>query len=225
VEVVHSSSGHRRLFVAGALALVAAALLGLSLLSSHSSAAAATCPSFRVLHNDRIGPASFPAGNYTLTPASGSGITCAGTTKLFARFLEDYDGVLPGGWRVSSGGSGRATFSRAGQAGFSVEPAKGGGGGGNRALGKLCPGTFTVQANTIIRPLLFKRGTYVLYIPSGSLIRCGAASRLFTSFLGQPNGVLPSPWRLTNQTATFSKAGHAIRSAFRVEPGRGAGPA
>jgi hypothetical protein len=34
--------------------------------------------------------------------------------------------------------------------------------------------------------------------------------------------MLPPPWRLKNQTATFYKPAHPERSAFRIEPIAGA---
>jgi len=40
----------------------------------------------------------------------------------------------------------------------------------------------------------------------------------FMAEIAQPNGTLPFPWRLKNQTATFYKSAHPLRSAFRVEP-------
>ena len=80
-------------------------------------------------------------------------------------------------------------------------------------------------ATTVVGSLRFTRGRFLLYIPARSLITCNRASVLFTRFLAQPGGRLPSPWRLTNQTATFFKPAHPLRSAFRVEPLNGAGPA
>jgi hypothetical protein len=198
-----------------AAALVASlALLGVS---AAGPAAAASCPSFRVLHDDRVGPASLPAGNYAVTVETG--LSCAASTKLLARFLEDYDGVLPRPWKVLAEGSGKASFTRPGQPGFSVsrEPG-GGGGGGNNLLGKLCGGTFTVNAGSRVGPLFFPKGQYLLYLPPRSAITCRRASVLFTRFLSQPGGTLPFPWRLLNQTATFYKPVHPRRSAFRVEP-------
>jgi hypothetical protein len=204
--------------------LIAALLLITMALSAGSAPAAPACPSFRVLHNDRIGAASFPAGNYAVT-VEASGLTCAATTKLFARFLEDYDGVLPTPWQVVAEGSGKASFTQAGKAGFSVAlSSKGGGGeGGNTALGALCRNSFMVNSNVVIAPLTFPRGQYLLYIPTGSGISCNRASVLFTRFLGSPGGRLPFPWRLKNQTATFFKPEHPTRSAFRVEPLGGSG--
>jgi hypothetical protein len=224
VQLVHSSTRRRGI---GATALLGLAGLGAALVLTlgASSAAAAGCPSFRVLHNDRIGPAVLPAGPYTLTPAAGSGITCPMASKLFARFLEDYDGVLPQPWRVVAEGSGVASFKRGARLGLSVARNGEGGGGNNPSLGTLCPGTFTVNASTSVGALFFRKGPYLIYLPTGSNMPCRRATGLFTRFLGQPGGRLPFPWRLKDQTATFCKPEHPVRSAFRVEPANGAGPA
>ncbi len=195
------------------LGVIAFAVLGLG-----SSASAATCPSFRVLHNDRIGAASFPAGSYAVTANANAGVSCAAASKLFTRFLEDYDGVLPRPWRVVGEGSGKASFKKGAAVGFSVRLGGGGGGGGRTPLGALCPGSYTVNAGQRVGPLLFPRGAYLLYIPPRSGITCRRASVLFTRFLSTPGGRLPAPWRLTNQTATFFKPENPTRSAFRVEP-------
>jgi hypothetical protein len=225
VGLVHNSAQRKGLGLAGILAATALlATLALSL--GASSAAGAGCPSFQVLHDDRIGPAVLPAGSYTITVAPSAGLTCPSASKLFTRFLEDYDGVLPSPWRVLAEGSGKASFTQAGEAGFSVARSSGGGeGGGNSELGVLCHGTFTVNSNVVIGPLTFPKGQYLLYLPPRTGISCNRASVLFTRFLGSPGGRLPSPWRLKNQTATFFKPEHPARSAFRVEPALGAGPA
>ena len=190
----------------------------LILASFGGRASAATCPSFRVLHDDRIGQASFPAGSYTVTTSTAGGVSCPAASRLFARFLQDYDGVLPRPWRVVAEGSGKASFRQGGQTGFSVSLAGGGGGGGNSPLGALCAGSYTVNASARIGPLAFPKGLYLLYIPPRSGITCRRASVLFTRFLSTPNGRLPAPWRVTSQTATFFKPENPTRSAFRVEP-------
>ena len=198
-------------------------MLALGLLGLGSSASAATCPAFRVLHNDRIGAASFPAGSYAVSATTGAGVSCAAAARLFTRFLEDYDGVLPRPWRVVAEGSGKASFKKGAATGFSVRlGGGGGGGGGNTPLGALCPTSYTVNAAARVGPLLFPRGSYLLYIPPASAISCRRASVLFTRFLATPGGRLPVPWQLKNQTATFFKPLHPIRSAFRVEPIAGA---
>ncbi|MGE5408852.1 MAG: hypothetical protein ACM3NV_09570 [Syntrophothermus sp.] len=213
--------GHRKTASLAATGLALAALALLAVLGlGVTGATAAGCPSFRVLHDDRIGPASFPAGSYAVTPSPGSGLSCARTSQLFARFLEDWDGKLPGGWRVVAQGSGKASFVKGSRPGFTVQRS-GGGGGNNPSIGRLCPGTFEVNATTVVGPLRFRRGQYLIYLPTGSAITCRRASVLFTRFLAQPGGKLPSPWRVTTQTATFYKPAHPVRSAFRLEVARG----
>jgi hypothetical protein len=220
------STAKKKLAIATALTTALFAVLALSA-GSAPAASVSSCPTFKVLHNDRIGPASFPAGSYAITVAPTAGLSCASASKLFTRFLEDYDGVLPTPWRVLSEGPGKAAFTQAGKAGFSVALGSGGGGGegGSSELGALCHGSFTVNSNVVIAPLSFPKGRYLLYIPPRSGISCNRASVLFTRFLGSPGGRLPFPWRLVNQTATFFKPEHPTRSAFRVEPFAGAGPA
>lgn len=218
MEAVRVSIPKRPALAAIGLLALAALLLGLA---GGSEASAATCPTFRVLHNDRIGPASLPAGTYNVTPEGGSGLTCAAAAKLFTRFLEDYDGVLPRPWRVLAEGEGQASFPQGSRPGFSVALVGGEGEGGNRDIGKLCPNTFTVNAGARVGPLSFPKGPYLLYLPTGSGISCNRAAVLFTRFLSQPGGRLPFPWRLKNQTATFYKPEHPVRSSFRVEPFNG----
>jgi hypothetical protein len=208
--------------VAATAALVAT--MGLSAASA-PAITPVSCPSFAVLHNDRIGAAMLPSGTYTITLGATSELDCAVASKLFTRFLQDYDGVLPRPWRVVPQGSGKASFTQGGKAGFSVARGSAGGGEGNTGLGRLCSGSFTVNSDATVGPLAFPKGQYLLYIPSGSGIACHRASVLFTRFLGVSGGRLPFAWRLKNQTATFFKPEHPSRSAFRVEPLTGAGVA
>jgi hypothetical protein len=181
-----------------------------------------------VLLDDRIGAAALPAGSYEVTTQEfqGRGISCQEASRLFARFLQDWDGKLPNGWGVRAEGPGKASFSKPSvpesPAGFSVRrTGGGGGGGGNSELGRLCPGSFTVNAGSDVGPLYFAKGQYLLYIPARSGIACRRASVLFTRFLGSPGGMLPEPWQVKTQTATFFKPAHPLRSAFRVEPADG----
>jgi hypothetical protein len=210
--------------VVSAIALALAAALAALALTAAAPASAANCPTFRVLHNDRIGPASLPAGNYAVTVEAG--LSCQASTQLLARFLADYDGVLPKPWRVVAEGAGKASFTRSGLPGFSIARIGSGGGegggGGNNALGRLCSGNFTVNTGSQVGPLFFPKGQYLIYIPAKSGISCRRASVLFTRFLAAPGGTLPYPWRLLNQTATFYKPAHPTRSAFRIEPLSGA---
>jgi hypothetical protein len=216
----------------GRIALVALigllAATALALVARPAAAAnPTTCPGFRVLHNDRIGAATFPAGSYTVTLQDTS-LNCKSSATLFARFLEDYDGVLPKPWVVSNEGPGKASFLRAITGGtlpgFSVElTAKSEGEGSTSpTLGKLCPNTFTVNSTTVVGPLRFTKGAFLIYLPAGSGITCNRASVLFTRFLGA-GGALPAPWKVLNQTATFYKPSNPKRSAFRIEPLNGSG--
>lgn len=197
-------------------------LVGLLLLAAPSSAAAAPCKaSFKVLHDDRIGAAELPAGNYSITLGPNADLNCYSASQLFTRFLQDWDGNLPGGWSVAAQGSGKAAFRKGGVLGFSVakgakeeqaEPTS----------GVLCPGTFTVNSTSLVGPLRFRKGPYLLYLPPLSALSCNRASVLFTRFLGN-GGTLPSPWQVKAQSATFYKPDHPQRSAFRVESLGGAG--
>jgi hypothetical protein len=207
---------------ASAFVLALGAALAALALTAAAPASAATCPSFQVLHDDRIGPASFPAGSYEVTVEPG--LSCKAASQLFARFLEDYDGVLPKPWRIVAEGSGVASFVNGSAAGFTVSRSSGGGGGegGSNVLGQLCPGNFTVNAGSRVGPLLFPKGQYLIYIPAKSGISCRRGSVLFTRFLAAPGGTLPFPWRVLAQTATFYKSAHPTRSAFRIEPLNGA---
>jgi len=209
-------TSRRRFAVAFPLALVA--VLATLALGGAASSSAAACPSFKVLHDDRIGAVVLPTGSYEVTVSAG--LSCAASSKLFARFLSDWDGNLPKPWRATAEGSGKATFT-GGSLNFSVRLSGGGGGGGNTELGKLCPGTFTVNAGSDVGPLFFAKGPYLVYIPAQSAITCRRASVLFTRFLAAPGGMLPDPWQVASQTATFFKAAHPLRSAFRVEPANG----
>ncbi|MDQ2630475.1 MAG: hypothetical protein M3Y75_05805 [Actinomycetota bacterium] len=208
----------KRLVAGFSLALIAS--LSVMALSGAAPASAATCPSFKVLHDDRIGPANLPAGNYTVT--TDTGLSCQAASQLFARFLQDWDGNLPKPWKVVAEGAGKATFARGSLPGFSVARSGGSGNGGNTNIGRLCSGTFTVNAGSDVGPLFFPKGQYLVYIPAKSGITCRRASVLFTKFLAAPDGTLPFPWRVTVQTATFFKPENPVRSAFRLEPANGA---
>lgn len=209
--------GHprRSLLAALAVAALAAALLAVATAGA-TKAAAATCPTFKVLHDDRIGAASLPAGTYSLT-SDDAGLSCKDASQLFARFLEDWDGNLPAPWKIVAEDSGKASFTRGNQGGFSVARIGGSeGGGSNPLIGMLCPNTFTVNSNAPVGPLVFPKGKYLLYQPAGTGITCNRAAVLFTRFLGQ--GQLEFPWKINLQTATFYKSSNPTRSAFRVEP-------
>jgi hypothetical protein len=217
---------HGRTVIVALVGMVVALVVALGARPAGAAPAAAeatkACPGFRVLHNDRIGTAVFPAGTYTVNLEDAS-LSCKSSAELFARFLEDWDGNLPKPWTVAGEGSGKASFGRGALGGFSVEltaKAPKEGSGTNPDLGTLCPGTFTVNSTTTIETLRFTKGAFLIYLPQGSAISCGQASALFQRFLGS-GGTLPSPWKLTNQTATFYKPSNPTRTAFRIESPNG----
>ena len=78
------------------LAAVAATFLALA---PSASAVEANCPgTFDVLHNDRIGNLQLPKGPYVVTVLDTTTMGCTEASRLFAEFLEDWDGRLPRPW-------------------------------------------------------------------------------------------------------------------------------
>jgi hypothetical protein len=78
------------------------------------------CPgSFRVLHRDRIGRVALPAGAYLTFPLRGSGLDCAGVSRLLRSFLAR-GGSLPRGWSVDPA---TGSFAHGKRPGFRVKPA------------------------------------------------------------------------------------------------------
>ena len=185
-----------------------------------SSAGFGACPTFKVLHDDRIGPALLPQGTYEIKLLIPN-FTCANASKRFTEFLKDYDGNLPAPWGIFAKESGTAIFTRSGQNAFRVMRVSGGGGGGGgvSTKGQVCPGSFQVLNNDRIGPLSFPRGRYRLIVPKGSIITCPNAAKLFGQFLARPSGNLPKGWRMKPTIALFFKPSNAVRKKFRVDPG------
>jgi hypothetical protein len=205
------------LLTAGMLAALAALLAGPQASAARATAA---CPSFRVLGNDRIGQAVLPKGTYSVKVFGG--FSCSHASSRFTRFLQDYDGKLPDHWAVVPSGRGKAAFTHGGKQRFAVSLGGGGGGGGHHPhnpTGTRCPGTFKVLHDDRIGPLSFPKGSYLLYVPSGSTVSCQSASKLFTRFLDRPDGSLPGQWRIKGQTAIFYKRSSPRQFRFRVDRG------
>jgi hypothetical protein len=204
------------------VAIVAVALLATALAiltTSDRAAASTTCPdTFRVLHNDHIGKLSLRKGSYTITVVNKNRLSCQRASKLFAEFLQDFDGNLPNGWRVRVRQSG---FVKNAKKAFFVKrtgPSSGGGGGGGRhpAAGeKICPGTFRVQHNDHIGRLNLPKGPYKITVIKKKRISCQRASNLFARFLQKPSGDLPNGWKLKAPSGTFLKRGKGY--GFRVK--------
>ena len=176
------------------------------------------CPGyFTVLHNDHIGAFAIRAGRYRITLLSVSRFSCSQASRALARFLQDYDGVLPRPWFLDPS---TGTFARGSlHVGFRIKPyvPDGGGGGGRHPSGETrCP-TFRVLNNDSIGALRLARGVYNVWVRGG--LSCPASTTLFASFLQDFDGVLPRPWVLNVRTASFSR-GRGSEVGFRVKPVR-----
>ena len=195
-----------------AAALAVAALLVVASPASAQGAKATCGSTFSVLHNDRIGDLKLPSGQYDITLIQPQRITCARASHLFARFLQDYNGVLPGAWTLNVA---KARFLNAKGFGFQVAPASGGGGGGGGG-GSQHPGgnttkcpTFQVLNNDLIDGQRFRKGTYAMTALGG--LSCSAASSYFRQFLENNQNSLPRGWRLNPQTGTFLRSGQGFQ--------------
>lgn len=170
-----------------------------------AEAATATCPTFRVLHNDRIGKVSFPAGTYGMTVLDSTKLTCREASSKFAQFLQDWDGILPAPWTLKGQGAGKATFRRGANSatGFTVQLGGGGGGGGGQKA--ACPGYFHVLHNDRIGSFYVPKGYYKITLINDAKFTCPMAVKDFQQFLLDFDGQLPWPWTLNHNTATFYK--------------------
>jgi hypothetical protein len=180
-----------------------------------ASAAPATCPTtFSVLHDDRIGTFSVPAGTYQITVSDSALLPCAHAADLFRQFLEDFDGRLPFPWKLDAAAS---TFSAGNGTAFQIARAAGAGGGGQHpATGLLCPGVFRVMHDDRIGNWRVPAGSYTVTLLSAGRLSCEAAMRRFARFLQDYDGRLPGLWLLDWRTGTFIRGTWLV--GFRVEP-------
>jgi len=215
------SSKHLKLSVVllAAFAMLVAALLGGSV--QKADAAPVSCPKFRVLHNDRIGKLNLPKGSYNVTVLNGDKLSCAASSKLFARFLQDWDGKLPKPWRLNVK---TATFTKGGgsDVGFRVKKSSSGGGGGGNTP-RSCPGYFRVLHNDSIGSFKVPKGQYRITLVGPRKINCATATKRFEEFLLDFDGVLPKPWVLNRQTATFTR-GKTAKVGFNINRAYGPAP-
>jgi hypothetical protein len=205
-----------------ALCTVAALFVAIAA-PSRAEAARVRCPgTFRVLHDDSIGRLKLPRGTYRITIFASGRPSCAQAAKLFTRFLDDFDGVLPSPWRV---GVANSTFVRAPGVGFHVRRIAGTGGGeggetggegGGSANANHCPGSFRVLHDDRVGRLRIPAGDYEIFLLQRSGLSCSQASRLFTRFLASRNGRLPAPWIVQPQTASFRRGARGV--GFRIDP-------
>jgi hypothetical protein len=175
------------------------------------------CPGyFTVLHNDHIGDFSIPRGRYRITRVGYSGPSCSKASSLFARFLQDWDGVLPRPWFIDPA---TGSFLKGNlQVGFRIKPYVPEAGGSRHgrypSRGETpCP-TFRVLHNVTIGELKLPKGTYNVWVRGG--LTCPRSTTLFASFLEDPSGDPPSPWVMNTKTATFTR-GKGGPVGFRVK--------
>jgi hypothetical protein len=179
-----------RILLASVVATLLAVLAGLAV--TGSAGAATRCPgTFAVLHDDHVGRVAVPAGAYAVRT---SGVSCASASSLIGRFLDDFDGVLPGGWTPAASGTGFVNRVSGASIAMGVPPRPSGGG--------RCPGTFTVEHDDRVGALSLPAGPYVLRTHK---LSCVAASRQFAFFLFHDEaGRLPRGWRLDTSARRFS---------------------
>jgi hypothetical protein len=213
--------GVRRGLLGAAAVIISFALIPAATASAKQLECSA---SFRVLHDDRVGKLQLPKGNYTITVYRKNRLSCERASKLFTRFLEDFDGKLPGKWKVRVKRSG--FFKGNSGVGFTVErgtPSGGGGGGGGGTHpangGKRCPNTFRVLNNDRIGELRIPAGNYHLTRLTNDSPNCQRVAKLFAKFLEEDYaGKIPG-WRVNVNRAKFirNKSGG---KGFRIKPVR-----
>jgi hypothetical protein len=197
-----------------------AALVGILLAAAPGSARAAqaTCPdTFEVLHDDTVGALYLVKGHYVITLLDASALSCAEASDLFRQFLEDWDGKLQRPWRVDAQAS---SFTRGagGTVGFKVTRTTsggGGGGGGHHPVGTACPGTFRVLHDDYIGSFRVPAGVYRITLLAVGRLTCARASAYLSRFLLDFDGVLPSPWYLDPETASFVRGSRNV--GFRIK--------
>lgn len=199
------------------LVMLLCALVLTAVAPSPAAAAPHQCPaSFRVLHDDRIGKLRLPAGDYTITVLERGTLGCKRAARLFTRFLEDFDGNLPGAWRLRPKRS--AFVNVRSGAGFSVAKGKSSGGGGGKhpaGGGKRCPASFRVLHDDRIGKLRIPAGRYSLTRLTSNSPNCRRISRLFTKFLQDYQGKIPG-WRVAPGRGAFIKRGGGGKG-FRIK--------
>jgi hypothetical protein len=204
------SAPRRLLLLALALLAVPLALPGAA---SAATARAAACPTFTVLHNDRIGGLVLPAGGYTLTPR---GLSCAQAATNFANFLNYPSGLLPSPWTVNAAArtfsNGRVSFrvSRGGTPPTPPTPPTG-----------RCSSTFSVLHNDRIGSLSLPKGAYYLNVRN---LSCSQAASLFADFLEDWDGILPAPWRVIASQRRFVGGSRSFVVTRKGSSGGGGNP-
>ncbi len=178
-----------------------------------------TCPGqFSVLHDDKIGAASFPQANYVISLLKKSSkLGCQDATRQFSLFLGTYSsGKLPKPWKLDAASK---TFRTSGGLGFRVTQVgavtgtpsgSAPTGGGGETQGTLCAQTYTAGPNERIDNFVLDQGTYQIWSVDG--LACSSAltdvERVVTLRTSLPHG-----WRHQVQTSiiTVGKGGEGFR--------------
>jgi hypothetical protein len=221
----------RRLITATLLTLLALPALahaqatpGSSTTTAPAAASSGNCPQFQVLHDDKIGALSLPAGYYTITISTPSNLSCAQAADLFREFLLDFDGRLSNGWAVNAASS---SFRRSSPSqGFSVartgNSVPSGTSSTTPASGGTCPAVFDVLHDDHIGSLKIPAGKYILTLTGVGRMSCDQAASNLAKFLQDYDGDLPRPWFVDDETATFLNG--TINDGFTLEPLVGSPP-
>jgi hypothetical protein len=186
--------------------------------TSPTGSSSSNCPQFQVLHDDKIGTLSLPAGFYAISISTPSTLTCAQAADLFREFLLDFDGRLSGGWAVNASSSSfrRSTPNQ----GFSVSRTGASAPSGTATTtivsGGICPATFQVLHADHIGSLQIPAGKYIITLTGVGRMSCDQAASNLAKFLQDYDGTPPRPWFVDDETATFLNG--TINDGFTLEP-------
>lgn len=192
--------------------LTASAAIGLvaapaAVAQDAAAGAAGTCPQFRVMHNDRIGTVTFPAGPYDMVTSL---LTCTQSTRLFQQFLDLPSGNLPKPWKVALLSGGRRRFTKVGtKVDFQATPAAAPTAPGSGRY--TCPGYFYVLHNDQVGKMKLPAGRYQVTVLDAKTMTCATASYDFKYFLDTDyTGDLPSPWYTNVAKKIFYRGSAAV---------------
>jgi hypothetical protein len=65
------------------------------------------CPSFSVLHGDRLGSVGLPRGQYAVESGGEDPLACLAAARLLVRAFDDPSGMLPPPWAAADSGGSR----------------------------------------------------------------------------------------------------------------------
>ncbi len=202
--------------VFGRAALALGVVLAIGAAAPAAQASTRCSSAFAVEHHDRVGSLLLPRGAYQVRAAGG--LSCARASSYFAAFLDDFDGILPQGWRYKVRGRGQGLFTQRGStAAFAVTRQSSRGGGGGRPVTTLtCRGSFSVLHDDAVGALPIAAGRYRPTRLGALSPSCGRIRRLFQTFLDDPDGILPGDWIVLPQDGTFVNG--TVHYGFRIEP-------